>query len=513
MPRIPFLQRNQVNTSPFFGPDDEIPISVALLMGLQHFLAVIGGIISPTIMISGAGETFLNLDQETRSYMISASLMVRRSSIIQIVRFRIPRTKYFIGAGLLQITGVAFSNIPAAQAIIGSMYKNGSCARELQSDGTYLYHPCPDAFGAILGTQMLCAAISISISFLPSRVMRRIFPKIVTGVVLTVIGASLIISGMQNWAGGTGPCSARPDTGMFSKCPTTEAPSSFPWGSPAYIGLGASVFVTIIVVEMVGSIFLKNIAVVIGLAVGCAIGGAVGMFDSSSIQSAPIVTFLWVKTFKLSVYGPGVIPLLFVYVDFLIECIGDLTASCDVSGIAVEGPDFDSRMQGGLLADGLSGVLSGAATSMGVVTFSQNNGVIAVTRCASRVAGYVCAGLLIICGMFAKISGAFLAIPSPVMGGMTTLLFSSVATSGIRILAYLDWTRRDRIIVAASLALALGVELVPGWFSHVLPATTNVALSGFYEALETIASTGYILAGILSIVLNLTLPEDAPSCT
>ncbi|KAK9762969.1 hypothetical protein K7432_010768 [Basidiobolus ranarum] len=511
MPRIPFLNRSQVNRSPFYGPDDEIPISVALLMGIQHFLAVIGGIISPTIMISGAGDTFLNLDQETRSYMISASLIMSGlMSIVQIVRIPIPKTKYFIGAGLLQITGVAFSNIPAAQAMIGTMYKSGTCSRDLQADGSYLYNPCPDAFGAILGTQMLCASIAILISFLPARIMRRIFPKMVTGIVLTVIGASLIISGMKNWAGGTGPCSARPDTGLFSKCPTINAPNAFEWGSPVYIGLGASVFLTIIVIEMVGSIFLKNISVVIGLAVGCILGGVTGMFDSSSIQSAPTITFLWTKSFKLSVYGPGIIPLLFVYIDFLIECIGDLTANCDVSGIPVEGPDFDSRMQGGLLADGLSGVLSGAATSMGVVTFSQNNGVIAVTRCASRIAGYVCAGLLIICGIFAKISGAFLAIPSPIMGGMTTFLFASVATSGIRILGYLDWTRRDRIIVAASLAMALGVELVPGWFSHVLPSTYNVALAGLYEAIETIASTGYILAGIISIFLNLTLPEDEP---
>ncbi|KAK9694205.1 hypothetical protein K7432_013521 [Basidiobolus ranarum] len=511
LPRLPFLNRNRANQSPFYGPDDEIPISVALLMGIQHFLAVIGGIISPTIMISGAGETYLNLDQETRSYMISASLIMSGlMSVIQITRIRIPKTRYYFGTGLLQITGVAFSNIPAAQAMIGTMYKNETCSRELRADGTYTYNPCPDAFGAILGTQMLCAFIAIFISFLPARIMRRIFPKIVTGIVLTVIGASLITSGMKNWAGGTGPCSQRPETGLFSKCPTIHAPNAFAWGSPAYIGMGASVFVTIILIEMVGSIFLKNISVVIGLAVGCLIGGTTGMFDSSTIQSSPAITFLWVKTFKLSVYGPGIIPLLFVYIDFLIECIGDLTANCDVSGIPIEGPDFNSRMQGGLLADGCSGILSGAATSMGVVTFSQNNGVIAVTRCASRTAGYVCAALLVLCGVFSKISGAFLAIPAPIMGGMTTFLFSSVATSGIRILGYLDWTRRDRIIVAASLAIALGVELVPGWFSHVMPVTSNVALNGFYEAIETVASTGYILAGIVSIILNLSLPKDEP---
>jgi NCS2 family nucleobase:cation symporter-2 len=192
----------------------------------------------------------------------------------------------------------------------------------------------------------------------------------------------------------------------------------------------------------------------------------------------------------------------------IIECLGDLTAASDVSGLPLEGKTFEERCQGGLLADGISGIFSGLATSMGVVTFSQNNGIIAVTRCANRRAGIVCAALLIICGVFGKISAAFLAIPSPLIGGMTVYLFSSVATSGIRILGYLDWTRRDRVIVAASLALALGVSLVPTWFTYVLPTFENEALAGLMEAISTVFSTGYIIAGIMSILLNLVLPYD-----
>ncbi|KAG2171421.1 hypothetical protein INT43_009082 [Umbelopsis isabellina] len=509
MPRIPFIGKSSNVSSPFFGPNDEIPIMVALLMGIQHFLAVIGGVITPTILITGAGAGFLNLDQDTRQYLISASLILSGfMSLIQIVRIRIPKTRYYIGSGLLQITGVAFSNIPAASAMITTMYNNGTCQKEQQSDGTWNYSACPDAYGAVLGTSIVCAFLSIFISFLPPKIMKRVFPKSVTGVVLLVIGASLIVSGMKNWAGGSSPCIDRPETGMFTVCPQVGAPMAQPWGSPLFIGLGAAVFVTIIIIEIVGSIFLKNTAVVVGLLVGCAIAGGLGMFDSSGISAAPAITFLWVKTFKLSVYGPGIIPFLFVYVDYVVECLGDLTAACDVSQLPVEGDEFNTRCQGGLLADGLSGILSGLGTSMGVVTFTQNNGVIAVTRCASRTAGVICAVLLIICGVFGKIAAAFLAIPTSVMGGMTVFLFSSVATSGIRILGLLEWTRRDRIIVAGSLAIALGVELVPDFFSYLLPTTTNVALQGFYDAIETVLSTGYIMAGIGSILLNLVLPQE-----
>ncbi|GAN08234.1 purine permease protein [Mucor ambiguus] len=508
MPHIPFFHR-KANSSPFYGPNDEIPILVTVLMGLQHFLAVIGGIISPTIMISGAGSSFLNLDQEMRQYMVSCSLIVSGlMSLVQIVRIPIYKTRYFIGAGLLQITGVAFSNMPAAQAIIGNMYKSGACPSEVLEDGTTNYLPCPKAFGAVLGTQMICALLSIFISFLPPRVIRKLFPKIVMGIVLTVIGTSLLASGMKNWGGGAGPCMSRPTTGMFVNCPNINAPNAQPWGGPVNFALGASVFFTIILIELVGSVFLKNISVVIGLLIGCIIAAGVGMFDKSGIAAAPVGTFLWVKHFDFSVYGPGIIPFLFVQLDMIIECLGDLTAASDVSGLPIEGKTFEERCQGGLLADGLSGVFSGLANSMGVVTFSQNNGIIAVTRCANRRAGIVCAAILIICGIFSKISAAFLAIPAPLIGGMTVYLFASVATSGIRILGYLDWTRRDRVIVASSLALALGVSLVPTWFDHVLPTFENEALQGLMEAVDTVVSTGYIIAGIMSIFLNLVLPYD-----
>lgn len=360
---------------------------------------------------------------------------------------------------------------------------------------------------------MICAFLSIGISFLPPRMIRKLFPKLVMGIVLTVIGTSLISSAMENWAGGSGPCMSRPTSGAYMLCPSNAAPNAQPWGGAVNFGLGASVFFMIIVIELVGSVFLKNISVVIGLMVGCIIAAAVGMFDDSGIVAAPVGTFLWVKHFKLSVYGPGIIPFLFVQLDMIIECLGDLTAASDVSGLPIEGKPYEERCQGGLLADGISGLFSALGTSMGVVTFSQNNGVIAVTRCASRRAGAVCACLLILCGVFSKISAAFLAIPSPLIGGMTVFLFASVATSGIRILGYLDWTRRDRVIVAGSLAIALGVSLVPTWFENVLPTFENEALQGLMDAIKTVISTGYIIAGILSILLNLVLPYDNEEST
>ncbi|KAG0738064.1 hypothetical protein G6F62_009237 [Rhizopus arrhizus] len=508
MPRIPCLKR-EIKQSTFYGPNDSMPIVLAIIMGIQHFLAVVAGIITPTIILSGEGSMNLNLDQETRQFMVSVSLIVSGlMSIIQITRFKIPKTRFYFGIGLLQIAGVAFANMPASQAVVSNMYKNGHCPTEVLSDGTINYLPCPDAFGAILGTQMLCALLNIVISFMPQRILRKMFPKIVTGTVLVVIGASLITTAMKNWAGGTGGCMDRPSSGEYQLCPNIYAPNAKAWGSPVNFGIGLAVFGTIILIEILGSIFMKNVSVVVGLIVGCIITSCLGMFDTSSITSAPAATFLWVKTFKYSIYPPAIIPFLFTCLDMMIECLGDLTAASDLSGLPIEGKAFEERMQGGLLCDGVSIILSGLCSTMGVITYSNNNGVIAVTQCASRIAGLVCAFLLIICGVFSKISAGLLAIPNPVIGGMTLFIFSSVGTSGIRILGYLDWTRRDRVIVAASLAVGLGVTLVPDWFNYVMPTTTNEAAQGFYDSINTIVETGYIMAGLISIVLNIILPAD-----
>jgi xanthine/uracil permease len=109
------------------------------------------------------------------------------------------------------------------------------------------------------------------------------------------------------------------------------------WGSAEYIGLGFLSFITIVIVEMFGSPFMRNASIIIGLVVGMIVAGATGYVDSSSIDTAPAVTFLWVKRFKLGVYGPAVLPSLAVYVVLAMEAIGDITASADLSRVTVDG--------------------------------------------------------------------------------------------------------------------------------------------------------------------------------
>jgi len=110
---------------------------------------------------------------------------------------------------------------------------------------------------------------------------------------------------------------------------------------------------------------------VVGLLVGCIIAGATGYFSSSGISAAPGASFIWVKTFPLSIYAPIILPLLAVYIVLMMEAIGDISATCDVSRLEVEGKLFDSRIQGGVLADGFNGLIAGLCTITPMSTFAQ----------------------------------------------------------------------------------------------------------------------------------------------
>lgn len=356
---------------------------------------------------------------------------------------------------------------------------------------------------------MVCSFFEMGMSFLPPKTIKRLFPPIVSGTTILLIGCSVISTALKDWAGGSGGCASMPASGFYSKCPNIDAPHALSWGSPQFIGLGFVVFATIVLIENLGSPFMKSSQIVIGLILGLIVAAACGYVDHSAIDSAPAITFVWTRTFHIQVYGPAIIPFLIVYLDNMLESIGDITASCDVSGVEVEGKIFQSRIQGGLLADGINSFLAACMTISPVVTFAQNNGVVAMTRCANRIAGYCCCFFILIYGVFGKISAVFLAIPASVLGGMNAFLFASVTVSGIRILAYLEWTRRDRFIVTCSLALGLGVTLVPSWFTHVFSYTGgNEALQGFLSAIETIVDTGYCIGSLMAIFLNLVIPAE-----
>lgn len=414
--------------------------------------------------------------------------------------------RYYLGTGLISVVGISFSIIPVAQGALSQMYANGYCP----SDASGNPLPCPKGYGAILGTCAVCSLLEILISFVPPKILLRLLPPIVTGPTVSLIGLHLIESGFKNWMGGSGLCSDPTADDFFAKCPDITAPHALPWGSAEYLGLGFSVFITIILCERFGSPIMKSTSVIIGLLVGCVIGAACGYFDRSGIDSATVASFIWVHTFPLTVYGPLVLPIMAVFLVCATEAIGDVTATCDVSRLEVEGKIYESRIQGGVLADGIGGCLAALMTMTPMSVFAQNNGVIALTRCANRKAGYAACIFLIIMGIFAKFAAALVAIPSAVLGGMTTFLFCAVAVSGIAIIARgVPFTRRNRFILTAGLALGYGATLVPTYFDNVFTYSgNNKALQGFLDAIVLVMETGFAVTAFVNMILNLVIAEE-----
>ena len=153
--------------------------------------------------------------------------------------------------------------------------------------------------------------------------------------------------------------------------------------------------------------------------------------------------------------------------------------------------DYHYRPPSPFQSDGISGFFSALFTVTPLTTFAQNNGIIAITRCANRGAGRWCCFFLVLFGVLGKISGIFLSIPNPVLGGVTTFLFASVAVSGVRVLSYIRFTRRERFILAAAFSLGFGNLLVPTIFAHLFDGVHNPSkgLEGLFTSISIILST------------------------
>ncbi|MEO1182853.1 MAG: solute carrier family 23 protein, partial [Cyanobacteria bacterium J06636_28] len=200
-------------------------------------------------------------------------------------------------------------------------------------------------------------------------------------------------------------------------------------------------------------------------------------------------------------YGVGFIPTAFIPFAFLylittIESIGDLTATSVVTGQPIQGETYFRRMRGGVLGDGLNSFIAAVFNTFPNTTFSQNNGVIQLTGIGSRYVGYFIAVILSILGLFPIIGGILQAIPQPVLGGATIIMFGSVATAGIKIVSSIEIGRRETLILATSLGLGLGVTFAPD------------LLTGMPVLVKNIFGSGISAGGICALALNILLPGE-----
>ncbi|KAF2026775.1 purine permease [Setomelanomma holmii] len=486
--------------APFYGLNDRVPVLLTLLLGLQHALTMIGSIVSPPLAIASGA---FNFDSDMTQYLVSTAFITTGiATALQVTRLHITRTPFYIGTGLLSVVGPTFDILPIVFNYAALRYKAGTCP--LSPDGTQL--PCPAAWGAVLGTMLCCVWLQIGMSFVPPKLLNNIFPKPITGSMLTLVGVYLVGNGLQNW-GGSSNCHG--GEGFYALCPDTSAPKPLPWGDPKLIGLGFSVFATIILVETLGAPLMRSASVIIGLFIGSLISGLTGYWSTSSITAAPTGTFLWTTTFPLSVDGSLVLPLLIMFACQAVSCIPDILATAELSDVDIEGTTFNTRIQGGILCDGLGSLFSALATGPPMVSQAGNNGVIVLTSCASRRAGWAASGFLVLMGIVAKFGAVFASMPPSVLGGMQVFLYSTIAVAGIRVLALIAWTRRDRFILTVALGVGFMDICQPDWFASILDYSgSNQRLVGLEQGVNLAVETPFVIAGIVGVFLNVVLPWD-----
>lgn len=437
-------QTEKVNAGLIYGLNDRPPVKDAIFAALQHLLAIFVAIITPPLIIAGA----LKLDLETTGYLVSMALFASGISTFIQCRKLGP-----IGCGLLCIQGTSFS-------FIGPIISAG------------LSGGLATVFGA-------CIAAS-TMEMLISRVLkytRKIITPLVSGIVVTLIGMSLIKVGISACGGGT----------------VAQANGTF--GSLRYVGLSSLVLVLIIFFNRSNNRYLRMSSIVIGLIVGYVVSWFMGMVDFSSVQSYGGFNLPLPFRYGLSFDISSIIALGIVYVITAIEAYGDITANSLISGEPVEGEIFVKRASGGILADGFNSMLAGFLNSFPNSIFAQNNGMIQLTGVASRYVGYYIAGFLIILGLFPAVGLVFSLMPEPVLGGATLLMFGTVAAAGIRIIAAQKIDRKATLVMALSFSLGLSVELVPEILSQLPETIRNIFASGI--------TTGGVTAILSNILIRI----------
>lgn len=366
-----------------------------------------------------------------------------------------------VGSGLLSIQSVNFSFVTVMIAL-GSGMKNDGFHEEL-------------IMSSLLGVSFVGAFLVVGSSFILPY-LRRVITPTVSGIVVLMIGLSLIKVGIIDFGGGF------------------AAKSSGTYGNYENIGVGLLVLIVVIGFNCCRSPLLRMGGIAIGLCVGYIVSLCLGMVDFSSMRNLPWVTIPTPFKYGFQFNFHHFLVVGTIYLLSVLEAVGDITATAMVSRRPIQGDEYQSRLKGGVLADGLVSVIASAVGSLPLTTFAQNNGVIQMTGVASRYIGRTIAVMLVLLGLFPMIGGFFTTIPSAVLGGAMTLMFSMIAIAGIRIIITNGLKRRETLIVATSLGLGLGVSYDPEIFK-ILPAS-------IYVLVENPICAG----GLTAILLNIILP-------
>ena len=432
--------KSNSSVSNIYQLEGRVPVSRAVPFGLQHILAMFVANISPIIIVAGAsGVSGKQLAMLIQSAMLIAGI----GTLIQLF----PLWK--IGSGLPIVMGISFTFV-SIMCYIGANY----------------------GYGTIMGAVLIGGLIEGCLGLFAKYWMKIISP-IVSASVVTAIGFSLLSVGSTSFGGGSG---------------------SENFGSVENWFLGTITLLCGILFNIFAKSYWKQLSVLFGLVVGYLVAIPMGLVDFSSLAGTSVIALPHLMPFKMEFHLNAIISVALIFLVSATETIGDTQA---LANSGLNRSATTKEISGSLACDGFISSLSSLFGCMPITSFSQNVGLVAMTKVVNRFTIATGALIMILAGIF-PIFGAVLAtLPDAVLGGCTIMMFGTIVVSGLQMIGKCGYSQRNITIVALSLSIGIGFTQVPELFSV------------FPKIIETVFAENCVaVVFLVAVILNLILPQN-----
>lgn len=430
----------------YSDPNNTPPIGQAVPLGLQHVLAMFASNVTPSIIVAGAaGLAFGGAEQ---IYLIQmAMLFAGIATLFQTIGIG-P-----IGARLPIMQGTSFAFVGVLAGVAATQ-----------------------GLSVALTACIIAGLIHFSLGSVMQK-LRFMFPPLVTGLVILAIGLYLIPVAIKYAAGGAADFQMAADS----------------FGSLLHWTVALTVVVVSLACKFMTKGLISNAAILIGLIAGYIVAVFSGMVSFGGVENAKWFQLPAVMPYGFEFSLGAVIGVTFVSLVSAIETIGDTSATTKAGS---ERDATDAEISGATYADGLGTAVAGVFGGLPNTSFSQNVGIVGMTGIMSRHVVTIAGIIMIICGLIPKIGAVISSMPLPVLGGGVIVMFGMVAAAGMNMLSTVSMNRRNMIIISVSLAVGLGLNLVPSAVQH---------LPGIWK---TLATSAVAPTALLAVIMNLVLPED-----
>lgn len=428
------------SVSNIFKLDGRVPVSKAIPFGVQHVLAMFVANIAPILIVANVA----GLSEDQKAMLVQNAMFIAGiGTLVQLY----PLWK--LGARLPIVMGISFTFVTILSYV----------------SATYGYAA---AMGAVLVGGLIEGTLGLFAKY-----WRRIISPIVAACVVTSIGFSLLIVGATSFGGGSG---------------------SETFGSAQNLILGSVTLVCCLLFNIFAKSYWKQLSVLFGLVVGYILAIFMGAVDFSDMNSVGVIALPQLMPFVPEFNLGAIIAVTLIFLVSATETIGD-TSAMTVTGL---GRDVtDREISGSLACDGYMSAISSLFGCMPITSFSQNVGLIAMTKVVNRFTIMTGACVMILAGLVPVVGKLFATLPEAVLGGCTIMMFGTIVVSGIQMITRCGFNQRNTIIVALSLSVGIGFTEVPEIFT-IFPQMVQ----------QVFANNCVAIVFVVAIILNLVLPKD-----